>query len=79
MSAPHYTVRAYASWSDVDRGRIAHGSRHDGPGARERAMALREALPYPIVDVIRHDVTTYRFTHTVPPYPGTRPADDSDG
>ena len=55
MSAPYYTVRAYASWADVDRGRIAHGSRHDGPGARERAMALRDALPYPIVDVIRHD------------------------
>ena len=73
MSAPYYTVRAYASWADVDRGRIAHDSRHDGPGARERALALREALPYPIVDVIRHDDTTYRFTRTVPPYPDERP------
>ncbi len=57
MSAPYYTVRAYASWSDVDRGRIAHDTRHDGPGARERAMAERDALPYPIVDVVRHDDT----------------------
>ncbi len=52
MTAPYWTVRAYASWSDVERGRRAHDSRHD---TEAEARADYDALPYPIADLIRHD------------------------
>jgi len=48
----YWTVRAYASWSDVDRGRIAHDSRH---ATAAEAAAVYDALDLPIADLIRHD------------------------
>lgn len=50
--APYWTVRAYACWSDVDRGRIAHDSRH---ATYADARATYDALALPIADLIRHD------------------------
>lgn len=43
-----YQVVAYASHSDADAGRIARRATFT---RREDAMALRESMPFPIVDV----------------------------
>ncbi|MCU0250196.1 MAG: hypothetical protein MUE61_08315 [Vicinamibacterales bacterium] len=49
---PYWTVRAYRSWSDVERGRVAHDTRHDDAA---EARAVYDALDLPIADIIRHD------------------------
>lgn len=58
MSRPTYTVKAWTGWYAVEHGEPAHRSTHDN---REDAMALRDALPFPIVDVIRCDDTGGRI------------------
>lgn len=49
---PVYRVTAYASWELKDAGIKAHDETYPTAGEAE---AVREDLPYPIVDVIRED------------------------
>lgn len=58
-----YRVTAYASWTDRDAGLPSHDATHPTRGA---AMLERDALPYPIVDVLAEPRTCYPFGHTLP-------------
>jgi hypothetical protein len=70
MTRPTFTVKAWTGWDAVARGELAHRSTHDN---REEALALRDALPFPLVDVIRHDDTGGRVITTRAAWP--HPAD----
>ena len=62
-----YHVKAWASWQDVSRDKIAHRSMHAN---RQDALDMAAALPVPIVDVIDDQQGRVVADCVMVPFPG---------